>query len=182
VRVRVTSTSAPEDLFNEPFALYAHALRHARRSVLLTHSYFAPPRWLLADVCHAARRGVDVRLIVPARSDNPLAFHASRTNYGRLLRAGVRVFEMQECFLHAKTMVVDGWWSIVGSANLDMRSWLHNDETCVVIYDEDFAAQMQRQFAQDLAASQELSRRRWRKRGMGERLKEHATRPIYRWL
>jgi cardiolipin synthase len=180
--VRVTTTSAVEDLFNEPFALYAHALRHARRSVEITHSYFAPPRWLLADVCRTAKRGVDVRLIVPGRSDNPLAFHASRTNYGRLLRAGVRVFEMQECYLHAKTMVVDGWWSIVGSANLDMRSWLHNDETCVVLYDEDFAARMQRQFALDLAASQELSRRRWRKRGLRERLKEHATRPIYRWL
>jgi cardiolipin synthase len=181
-RVRVTSTSAPEDLFNEPFALYAHALHHARRSVQITHSYFAPPRWLLRDVCRAAQRGVDVRLIVPGRSDNPLAFYASRTNYAQMLRAGVRVYEMQECFLHAKTMVVDGWWSIVGSANLDMRSWLHNDETCVVIYDEAFAARMQQQFALDLAASQELSRRRWRKRGTRERLKEQATRPIYRWL
>ena len=180
--VRVTTTSSPEDLFNEPFALYAHALRHARRTVQITHSYFAPPRWLLREVCRAAARGVDVQLIVPGRSDNPLAFHASRTNYGQLLRSDVRVFEMQECFLHAKTMVVDGWWSIVGSANLDMRSWLHNDETCVVIYDEDFGGRMQRQFAADLAASQELSRRRWRRRGVRERLKEHATRPIYRWL
>jgi cardiolipin synthase len=79
-------------------------------------------------------------------------------------------------------MVVDGWWSIVGSANLDMRSWLHNDETCVVVYDEAFATEMDRQFERDLAASQELSRRRWRRRGIKERLKERATRPIYHWL
>src|SRR4030095_10070751 len=181
-RVRVTSTTWPDDRRNEPFALYAQALRRATRSLQITHSYFAPRRWLLREVCSAARRGVDVRMVVPGRSDNLLAFHASRTNYGQLLRAGVRLFEMQECFLHAKTMVVDGWWSIVGSANLDMRSWLHNDETCGVVYDEAFATEMDRQFERDLAASQELSRRRWRRRGIKERLKERATRPIYHWL
>src|SRR5262245_28294300 len=181
-RVRVTSTTLPDDRRNEPFTLYAHALRRATHSLELTHSYFAPPRWMLREVCAAARRGVDVRIVVPGRSDNPLAFHASRTNYGQLLRAGVRLFEMRECFLHSKTMVVDGWWSIVGSANLDMRSWLHNDETCVVVYDETFAAEMHRQFELDLAASQELSRRRWQRRGIKERLKERATRPIYHLL
>ena len=167
---------------NQTFELYATALARARESIDITHAYFAPPPWLLDAICAAARRGVDVRIIVPGRSDSALAFHASRSNYDRLLRAGVRLYEMTESFLHAKTMAVDGWWTIVGSANLDMRSWLHNDETCVVVYDETFAAAMRDQFDRDLGGCRQLSRRRWQRRPLRDRLFERATRPIYRWL
>jgi cardiolipin synthase len=167
---------------NQTFDLYASALARARSWIDITHAYFAPPPWLLDAVCAAARRGVDVRIIVPGRSDSALAFHAARSNYDRLLRAGVRLYEMTESFLHAKTMVVDGWWSIVGSANLDTRSWLHNDETCVVVYDESFATAMHEQFERDLGGCQQLSRRRWQRRPLRDRVFERATRPMYTLL
>jgi len=180
--VRIVTTSHRRSRFNEPFALYAEALRRARETICLTQSCFAPPMWLLREVCDAARRGVDVQLIVPERSDNRIALYASRSNYARLLDAGVHLYEMTGSFLHTRTMVVDGWWSIVGSANLDMRSWLHNDETCAVVYDDGFGERMEALFENDLAACRVLSKRRWQRRGFGEHIKEHATRPLYRWL
>src|SRR5262249_15571635 len=96
-------------------------------------------------------------------------------------RLQVRASQRYPC-ARCTTMVVDGWWSIVGSSDLDMRSWLHNDETCVVVYQRAFGDGLQRQFEQDLGGCQELSRRRWRRRPWIQRLRERGTRPLYHWL
>src|SRR5690606_36791712 len=101
----------------------------------------------------AAQRGVDVRLILPSRSDSSLVYHAGRAKYRRLLKAGVRIFERQDVLLHSKTAVIDGVWSTVGSANLDWRSFADNDEVNAVVIGREFGEQMVEVFENDLAAS-----------------------------
>jgi cardiolipin synthase len=91
-------------------------------------AYFVPDPQTIDALTQAARRGVDVKLILPGFSDFSLVFQASRSYYSELLDAGVKIFERRDALLHAKTAVIDGVWSRVGSANIDWRGFLHNDE------------------------------------------------------
>src|SRR6185436_8773011 len=113
----------------------------------------------------AVRRGVDIRVIVPGENmDVPIVRHASRLLYSQMLRRGIRIFEYLPTMMHAKTMVVDGIWTTIGSTNFDDRSFRHNDEVNVNIYDETIAAKMEQMFFEDLARSEEITRRTWIKR------------------
>src|SRR5262249_10252520 len=112
---------------NAIYASYLQAISESRRSVWITQAYFAANGEFRDALARAARRGCDVRLLVPANSDVGLLYYASRHEYGHLLKAGVRIFEYQGTVLHAKTAVVDGVWSTVGSSNLDYQSFVHND-------------------------------------------------------
>src|SRR6185437_15121252 len=107
-------------------------------------------------LCQAARDGVDVRLLVPGASDIPIAQAIARAGYRPLLEAGIRVFEWKGPMLHAKTAVADGRWARVGSSNLNLASWLGNWELDVATEDEDFAAQMQSMYLDDLKNSTEI--------------------------
>ena len=116
------------------------AFRHATQRLWLTHAYFAPNKELRRALIDAARRGVDVRLIVPGFTDSGLIFHASRASYEELLAGGVRIYEQRYALLHAKTARRSTRrLSMVGSANLDMRSFLHNNEVNAVVVGSDFA-------------------------------------------
>jgi cardiolipin synthase len=144
--------------------------------VNLTNAYFVPDPQLLAALTDAAARGVDVRLILPGTSDFPLVLHAGRSHYGELLRGGVKIFERRGALLHAKSALIDGVWSTVGSTNLDWRSFLHNDEVNAVVLGQEFGAQMQAMFDADLLASQPVTLEAWEGRSLGDRLMEIAAR------
>ena len=136
----------------------------ARKRVWITMAYFAPKVRAARLLSRAARRGVDVRLILPQKSDVPLVRHAGHGFYSALLRAGVRVFEYGAAVLHAKTMVADGLFSVVGSSNYDFRSFELNAECNFLIRDAATAATMERRFETDVAESREILGPEWRSR------------------
>jgi cardiolipin synthase len=152
------------------------AIDAAEHRVLVTTAYFVPTRRLLRSLAAAARRGVDVRLLLPSRSDAWAPLHAGRSHYGRLLQSGVRIYERQGALLHAKTTVIDGVWATVGSANLDWRSVVHNAEANAIVLDASFGAQMEAVFRQDLVASRQVTLAAWHRRGWLQRAREALAR------
>ncbi len=111
-------------------------------------------------------------------SDNSIVRQASRSGFGRLFEAGVEIYEYRSGLLHAKTMVVDGRWATIGSANVDNRSFALNEELNVAIYDGGTAARLKKVFADDLAHSRRLDEARWRSRGPVDRLLEVLALPF----
>jgi cardiolipin synthase A/B len=164
------------------YATYLTSIRHASRRIWITQAYFAPNKEMRDEFIAAAKRGVDVKLIVPGFTDSGLIFHASRAMYDELLAGGVHIYEQPHALLHAKTAVIDGVLSIVGSANLDMRSFLHNNEVNAVIVGREFGQRMERLFERDLAAGRELQLEQWRKRSLLDKLKELGSRALSYWL
>jgi cardiolipin synthase len=166
---------------NGNFAIYKAfvlAMQQSQLSIHITNAYFAPDVQMLDVLKAAARRGVDVKIIFPAKSDVGLSFYAGRSFYGELLRAGVHIYELQGSVLHAKTSVIDGAWSSIGSANLDMRSFLLNNEVTVVVLDKEFGQNMESAFREDLSHSREVLPQEWEQRGMLERIKESGARSL----
>ncbi len=163
-------------------ANYLWRISTARKSIHLTNPYFVPDRTVVRELRCAARRGVDVRILVPAASDVPLVRYASRAGYARLLKEGVHVHEYAAAVLHAKTAVIDGDWSTVGSYNLDYRSWKLNLELNAVIADADLGARMEERFAADLTRAPEVDLRAFRMRPLSERLVERVAHAMRRWL
>jgi cardiolipin synthase A/B len=144
----------------------------AKSSIHLTTGFFAPTPEMDEALQDAARRGVDVAIVVPAHSDSEAAREAGRSHYTDLLEAGVKIYERQGVVLHAKTAVVDGLWSTVGSSNLDWRSTILNNEIDAVILGRDFGTEMEAMFRQDVAASKRITPEMWAQRGLGERINE----------
>ena len=174
--------STPDDPHSLIYLTLISAISMAQRHVYLTNAYFVPDPQLLDALTDAARRGVDVRLVLPGRSDSGGAFHAGRSHYSALLRAGVKIHERRGAMLHAKTATIDGVWSCVGSTNLDRRSFLHNDAIDATILGREFAGQMQAAFSADLEASEPVDLERWEARPSHLRLKEWAARLLEYWL
>jgi cardiolipin synthase len=163
--------------------LFFLTIAAARRTIDLTSAYFAPRPAFLAAIADAARSGVAVRVLVPGpHIDKDVVRHTARSVYGQLLEAGVRVFEYQPTMLHAKSMVVDGVWSTVGSANFDNRSFQLNDESVVGVQDRAFADALTAAFEADLARSAETTLEGWRSRPLRERPREAAARLLRREL
>lgn len=152
------------------------AIESAETEVRITTAYFVPHGELLAALKAAVRRGVDVKLLLPGRTDHWLVFHAGRSYYEELLEAGVQIFERESRLLHSKTAIVDGVWSTVGSTNLDWRSLIHNDEINAVVLGTEFAAALGAIFRRDLANSRAVTLEGWRKRPAGDRLREASAR------
>ncbi len=148
------------------------AFRQARRRIWIANAYFLPGRALRGELRRAARRGVDVRLLVPRASDVPPAQYASQRLFERYLRWGIRIFEWPGPMMHAKTAVIDTLWSTVGSYNLDPLSLLHNDELTAVMFNREFGARLESMFEEDFRASRELVPAVWRKRGWLRRVAE----------
>jgi cardiolipin synthase len=152
------------------------ALDASQQRVYLTTAYLVPTRRLMRSLLRAARRGVDVHLLLPGMSDFWAPLQAGRSHYSRLLRAGVHLHELHDTLLHAKTCVIDGLWTTVGSSNLDWRSFLHNAEANLVVLDAVLAQEMERVFLQDVARSKEIVRAEWARRGWRQRLVETLAR------
>jgi len=164
--------ATPSDPVNRIYALLLATIGAAQRSVYLTMAYFAPDEDMIVALCAAALRGVDVQLILPSRSDFAPVLHAGRKHYSRLLAAGVKIAELQDAVLHAKTAVIDGTVSTVGSSNLDWRSLASNDEVNAVVIGEDFGDTMTQMFRRDIAASQAITAQAWAQRPLWQRAKE----------
>jgi cardiolipin synthase len=174
--------SSPDEPFSLIYATLLSAIGSAETSVHLTNAYFAPDPQLLAALQAAARRGVDVSLILPGRTDSWLVFHAGRGYYDELLEAGVKIAERRDVILHSKVALVDGVWATVGSTNLDWRSFLHNHELNAVVLGADFGAQVQALFERDMAGSDPVTLVQWRQRGLGLRARELFARLWEYWL
>ncbi len=151
---------------------FLRAIRTAERRVWVSNAYFVPAPRFVRALRGAARRGVDVRVLVPATTDVPGIRHASRALFGVLLRRRVRIFEWEGPVLHAKTAIIDSLWCTVGSYNLDHMSMLHNLELTVLALDPTLAARMESAFEEDLRRSREVVHREWKKRGLWPRVLE----------
>ena len=178
--VRVIASEPGSDY--EVYKAYVLAMQEAKKTIHITNSYFVPDAQLIDALTGAARRGVDVKLIFPGMSDASLVMHAGRSFYSELLASGVRIFELQASVLHAKTAVIDGYWSTVGSTNLDMRSFLHNTEVNLIALDLEFGAIMESAFQEDLRNSIEITPEEWEKRPTGDRMREWLARRFGYWL
>ncbi|HYD96305.1 MAG TPA: phospholipase D-like domain-containing protein [Noviherbaspirillum sp.] len=174
--------STPERQDFSVYKTYISAFAHADRYIHLTTAYFVPDRQVVEAMIDAARRGVDVRIIFPSFTDVGLLLYAGRSYYDELLAAGIKVYERKSAMLHAKTAVIDGVWSTIGSTNLDMRSFLHNDEVNAVVLGVDFAERMEALFQRDLQESVAVTAEAWSRRGLRERLREWAVRLFEYWL
>jgi cardiolipin synthase A/B len=168
--------STPDDAFSLVYLTLVSAITNAEKQVYITNAYFVPDPQLVKALLDAAARGVDVRLVLPSRSDSAPAYHAGRSYYTQLLQAGVKIYERRGATLHAKTAIVDGVWSLVGSSNLDWRSALDNDEINAVILGREFGAQMQAAYLKDIEASDAIELGDWERRPVMMKLKEMAAR------
>ena len=174
--------SSPDEAFSLIYATLLSAIGSAETSVLITNAYFVPDPQLLAALATAAKRGVDVKLILPGQTDSWLTFHAGRGYYEPLLRAGVKIYERRGVILHSKTALIDGVWATVGSTNLDWRSFLHNRELNAVVLGAEFGRQVQTMFDKDLAASDAVTPEQWQSRSLELRFKELFARVWEYWL
>lgn len=161
---------------------YSDAFAGARKRINLTTPYFVPDLLMQQRLMNAARRGVDVRLLVPSQSDVPLVNWAAQAFYAALIAAGVRVYEYLPRMLHAKTIVIDGRWSVIGTANFDYRSFFLNYELILAVREAGFCAQLERQFHADLCQSSLVASGRWAERRWWRRFLELVGWTVRRWL
>ena len=154
------------------YMMYIAAFTWARRSIHLTNSYFVPDRQIMDALISAAGRGVDVQLVLPGRTDYGAIWRAARAYYPELLKAGIKIYERRDTVLHAKTAVIDGIWSTVGSTNLEMWSLYRDNEINAVILGSEFAADMERLFSRDTAESEPITLETIKKWPMAGRLAE----------
>jgi cardiolipin synthase len=164
--------STPDDPYSAIYLTLIAAITHAEKQVYITNAYFVPDPQLIDALLAAVRRGVDVRLILPSTTDSRSASHAAHSHYTELLTGGVKIYERRAALLHAKTAVIDGVWSCVGSSNLDWRSAVDNDEINAVILGPDFAHRMLAAYALDQAQSDEIDLEHWKHRPLRARVKE----------
>ena len=169
--VRVIAVS-PGEPVNRIYTLLLTAIDAAQRSVYLTMAYFAPGAEMVDALCDAAERGVDVQLVLPAHSDFGPVLQAGRSHYSRLLRAGAKLHELQDATLHAKTAVIDGVLSSVGSSNMDWRSFAGNSEVNAVVFGEDFGDTMSRMFRTDVGHARPITLAAWQARPVWQRGQE----------
>ncbi len=178
VRILASGPDGDQDIH----AAYVTAIGAATKSIHITCAYFVPDAQVLQALTDAARRGVDVKIILPGVAESGVVYHAGRSFYTAMLASGIRVYQLQVAVLHAKTAVVDRVWSTVGSTNIDMRSFLHNYELNAVVMDGAFGVVMESDFDEDLRQSVEVTAEQWAQRPLADRLKEWVSRRLEFWL
>jgi cardiolipin synthase len=157
-------------------------LRSAVRSIIVETAYFAPTRDEMKALEDAARRGVEVQVLLPDHGASRLATAFSRSRYGELLTCGVKVYETRGVDLHSKLVSVDGVWSVVGSSNIDQRSVVYNDEVDAVVLGDQTAGGFQSMFETDRAIARPVDLETWRRRPPTARLMELFARALQAWL
>ena len=164
------------------YGTYLAAFASSSKRLWITHAYFAPNEELLTAMIDAAGRGVDVRLIVPSFTDSRVVLNATQATFTRLLQAGVKIYELKDALLHAKSIVVDGTVTIIGSSNLDMRSFLHNDEVNAIVISRDTAQRMEQVFLRDQQAARPVELKSWERRSLWQRTKEFFVNMFSYWI
>jgi cardiolipin synthase A/B len=154
--------------------LFQLLLASAKKSIHITTPYFLPDRSMIDELVRAVRdRGVEVRLLVPGkRSDHLLTRSSSRHAYGKLLKAGAEIFEYRPAMIHAKILLIDGVWGVIGSTNFDNRSFGLNDEVNLAVQYSPFVERLETDFVNDLAVSERVTYEQWRRRPVLERAPE----------
>jgi cardiolipin synthase len=160
------------------YTMFLFAISSARRTINLTNPYFVPDERIMEALIDARRRGVRIALLLPGPIDHELVEDASRAGFGRLLDAGVEIYEYQAGLLHAKTVTIDGVWSTVGSANLDNRSLALNQEMNLVMYDRQIAARLDGIFDADVRHARRVDPQRWQARSLWQRFREALSLPV----
>ncbi len=174
--------SSPGEANRLTFILYVSAITFAENSLYMTNAYFVPDHQTVDALTDAAKSGVDVKIILAGTTDSSLAQYAGQYFYSELLKSGVKLYRRKNVLLHAKTLVIDGVWSTVGSTNMDFWSFSINDEVNAVILSREFAMEMEKMFASDLAESDEIVWEEWKKRPFFSKLREQLAHLISRWL
>jgi cardiolipin synthase len=164
------------------YMLFLLSISAAKKSILITNSYFIPDDTMIEALLKAAARGVRVVVLVPGKIDHEITYRASRSNYGRMLLGGIQIFEYMAALMHAKTMVVDGVWASVGSTNFDNRSFALNEELNLTVYDAGLARRLEAAFEEDLSYASKISYEEWNSRGIGERIFEWFSFPVRDYL
>lgn len=175
-------TNSPR--FHQRFIYHSliDAIRSARSCVYLTTPYFIPDLRLVRVLRLAARRGIDVRLIVPDTSDHPIVDAATQSYFWIMLKAKVKIYLYRDHVLHAKTVVIDDDWASVGSANLDSLSLLLNYEANLASTNRAFVGELKTHFMNDLRHSREVVLVEWKKRSWVRKLFEAVSWPIHKFL
>lgn len=156
--------------------MYLLSINAAQRSIRIANAYFVPDDLTVKTLADARKRGVEVQILVPGSTiDTELVRKASRARWGKLLAAGVRIFEYQPTMLHNKVMVVDDLWVSVGSTNFDNRSFRLNDEANLNVYDREFALEQSAIFARDLKNARPIRYKDWEQRPWTEKLLEQSA-------
>ncbi|HEY0340867.1 MAG TPA: phospholipase D-like domain-containing protein [Steroidobacteraceae bacterium] len=164
--------STPVKLKRRYYVTAISAIRNAESSIWITGAYFVPTHQEKEALMAAARRGVDVRLLLPAHSDSGAALAVQHSHYEELLRAGIKIYERDDGILHSKTMVIDRVWSIIGSSNFDHRSVLFNDELDAVVLGKETGERLAAIFTADLQHAEAIDPRQWARRSAVEHLRE----------
>lgn len=155
---------------------YLHAIMHAKKYIYIQTPYFLPNESIANAIEMAALRGVDVRLMIPFRSDERIAFEASISYMENILKSGVKVLQYHKGFIHSKTMVIDGELSVVGTANMDLRSFEQNFEVNAFIYNTQKAQELTKIFLHDAKSCKKLSYWRWKKRPIWRKMLQSIAR------
>ena len=168
--------SGPEMRVSLIYEVIIAAIFGARNSITIVTPYFVPDETLVLALCNAARRGVDVTLIVPMRLDSIMARYASESVFTTLLESGVTIRRYQSGMLHTKAILIDGTISFIGTLNMDMRSFYLNLEITLAVYDKIFAARLQDTIDHYIARADILELERWQQRSKIKRFKENVLR------
>jgi cardiolipin synthase A/B len=168
--------STPDNSVPRYYVTLLSAIRNAEKRVFLSAAYFVPTHQEMEDLNDAARRGVDVRLLLPDQSDSDLSIAVAHSHYSDLLEAGVKIYETHNLVLHSKTVVIDGVWSVIGSSNFDQRSVLFNDEVDAVVLGSETAQELEKMFEDDQRDAQEIDREAWEDRPLTQKMKEIFSR------
>jgi cardiolipin synthase A/B len=152
---------------------YYMPIQAAHHCIWIQNAYWLPDKDFQTALAAAARRGVDVRIIVPGKQTDIKALrYAGRRTYRKLLDAGVRIYEFQPTMLHAKAMMVDNLWCSIGSINFTSRSMKSNAEANVALYDMGFTKQLRANMEADMARSKPITLQEWKERGLGPKIQE----------
>lgn len=170
------ANSGPESSTQSILNAYFTAISSAKKNIFITTPYFVPNDSILMALKTAAASGVNIRIILPGRVDSYLVQYSSRSYIYELLQANIRVYFYETGFIHAKILCVDDHLSIIGSANFDYRSFFHNFEIIALIYDKEVNKELRIQFQKDKRNSKRIHIAQWRKRSLGNKLKESVSR------
>jgi cardiolipin synthase len=159
-------------------SMYMEAINRASRNIWMTAAYFCPDPDFVDAIKDAARRGVDVRLLLPLKSNHIVADWISRGYFSQLLESGVRILRYRDAMVHAKTATIDGTWSTVGTANVDRLSLQGNYEINVEVIDEQFAAALEKIYRVDQSHCLELTQAEWEARDLHRKFTEAILGPL----
>jgi cardiolipin synthase len=168
--------SSPDHQQPRFYVTLLSAIRTSQKRVWLNTAYFVPTHQEMEDLIAAAKRGVDVRIVVPDYSDSNLAITVQHSRYEDLLEAGVQIYETHDEILHSKSAVIDGVWSVIGSSNFDHRSVIFNDEVDAVVVGGDTATALEDLFTRDFAKANRIELAVWKQRPFLEKLHELIAR------